>query len=139
MAVIAIIGGCILVLFGGLYTVSLLASFGEPPGHVIVELLRLFTLGALPLCLGLGTIWYGQWSLQRQRRSAQVQRHEALERAILDAVYTHPQGVTAEECARQTALSVREVQVKLGTLYLDGTLEMEVAEEGCLVYKPKVV
>ena len=138
MAVMAIVGGCILALIGAFYTVGLLARFGEPPGRVMAELLGLFALGVLPLCVGLGSIWYGRQSLMRQRQRAQVQRHEALERAILDAVQAHPQGVTVEECVRHTARSVQEVQAKLETLYLDGTLEMEVTEVGRLVYKPKV-
>jgi hypothetical protein len=47
--------------------------------------------------------------------------------------------MTVEDCTTHTSHSVTEVKTTLETLYLDGVLEMEVTEQGRLVYKPKAI
>jgi hypothetical protein len=47
--------------------------------------------------------------------------------------------MTVEDRATYTSCSVAEVKTTLETLYPDGTLEMNVTEQGCLVYKPKAI
>jgi hypothetical protein len=137
VAVVAMIGGIILTLIGAFYTIGLLLHLGAPQGRLVVDLLGLFGLGVLPLGLGLGSLWYGKRRLTQEKRAAQAHRDVALERAILQAARSHPQGVTVEECATHTSFSPQDVQAKLEYLYLDGKLEMEVTEQGRLVYKFK--
>lgn len=137
MAVVAMIGGIILALIGAFYTIGLLLHLGDAQGRLVVDLLGLLGLGVLPLGLGLGSLWYGKRRLTREKRAAQAHQDAALERTILQAARSHPQGVTVEECAADTLFSPQDVQAKLEQLYLDGKLDMEVTEQGRLVYKLK--
>jgi hypothetical protein len=137
VAVVAMIGGIILALIGLFYTIGLLLHLGTPQGRFVVDLLGLLGLGVLPLGLGLSSLWYGKRRLTQEKRAAQAHRDAALERAILQAAQSHPQGVTVEECASNTPFSPQQVQAKLEHLYLDGKLDMEVTEQGRLVYKLK--
>jgi hypothetical protein len=102
-----------------------------------VDLLGLLAFGLTPLALGLGGVWYGKRRLTQARQAARVERDAALERAILSRVRAHPQGMTPQEVATNTPFSPQEVEAKLGRLYVDGVLDMEVTEQGKLVYKPK--
>jgi hypothetical protein len=131
------IGGSILTLIGAFYTIGLLLHLGDPQGSLVVDLLGLFVLGVLPLGLGLGSLWYGKRRLTQEKRAAQAHRDAELERAILQAARSHPQGVTVEELTTQTSFSPQDVQAKLEHLYLDDRLDMEVTEQGRLVYKLK--
>ncbi|HEY7490528.1 MAG TPA: hypothetical protein VIH59_05405 [Candidatus Tectomicrobia bacterium] len=137
MAVVAMIGGIILALIGAFYTIGLLLHLGAPQGRFVVDLLGLLALGVLPLGLGLGSLWYGKRRLAQEKQAAQAHREATLERAILQAARLHPQGVTVEECAANTPFSPQDMQAKFEQLYLDGKLEMEVTEQGRLVYKLK--
>jgi hypothetical protein len=137
VAVVALIGGVILTLIGAFYTIGLLFQLGAPQGRLVVDLLGLLGLGVLPLGLGLSSLWYGKRRLTQAKRTAQAHRNAALERAILQAARSHPQGVTVEECAANTSFSPQDVQAKLEQLYLDNKLDMEVTEQGRLVYKLK--
>jgi hypothetical protein len=126
----------ILACIGAFYTFGLLSNFGAH-GRIVVDILGLLGLGLLPLALGLGGIWYGKKHLRQRRQAATAQRDAALERAIRQATQSNPQGVTIEACVANTPFSAQEVQAKLESLHLDGKLEMDVTEEGQIIYKPK--
>jgi hypothetical protein len=89
--------------------------------------------------LGLGGIWYGQRRLRHIKQAAAAQRHTRLEQSVLQAVRSRPQGVTLEDVMRQTSGHADDVNATLEKLYLDGKLEMDVTEQGHLVYKPRAV
>jgi hypothetical protein len=131
------IGGIILAIIGAFYTIGLLLRLGDPQGRFVVDLLGLLVLGMLPLGLGLGSLWYGKHRFVQEKQAAQAHREATLERAILQAARSHPQGVTVEECAANTSFSPQDMQAKFEQLYLDGKLDMEVTEQGHLVYKLK--
>jgi hypothetical protein len=130
--------GGLLVLFGALFTLGLAPRMGLSHGRFVVDLLGLLAFGLLPLALGLGGVWYGIRRLTQARQAVQVERDASLTRTILHRVRAQPQGITPQEVAINTPFSPQEVEVKLGNLYVDGVLEMEVTEEGKLLYKPKV-
>ena len=136
MLIAAIVGGIILACIGAFYTLGLLSNFGAH-GRIVVDILGLLGLGLLPLALGLGSIWYGKQRLSQRRQAATAQRDAALEGAIRQATQSNPKGVTVEACVANTPFSAQEVQAKLESLHLDGKLEMDVTEEGQIIYKPK--
>jgi hypothetical protein len=134
---IAIVVGLICVLIGAFYTIGLLPGLMSAPARLMVDLIGLLALGVIPLGLGLASIWYGRRYLTQARQAARARRDAELEQTVLHAVRTHPQGITAREYASHTPFSVQEVEAKLEHLYLDGVLELEVTEQGRLVYKLK--
>ena len=136
MLMAAIVSGIILACIGAFYTLGLLSNFGAHE-RIVVDILGLLGLGLLPLALGLGSIWYGKQRLSQRRQEATAQRDAALERAIRQATQSNPKGVTVEACVANTPFSAQEVQAKLESLHLDGKLEMDVTEEGQIIYKPK--
>lgn len=136
MLMAAIVGGIILACMGAFYILGLLSNFGAH-GRIVVDILGLLGLGLLPLALGLGSIWYGKQRLSQRRQAATAQRDAALEGAIRQATQSNPKGVTVEACVANTPFSAQEVQAKLESLHLDGKLEMDVTEEGQIIYKPK--
>jgi len=136
MLMAAIVGGIILACMGAFYILGLLFNFGAH-GRIVVDILGLLGLGLLPLALGLGSIWYGKQHLSQRRQAATAQRDAALEGAIRQATQSNPKGVTVEACVANTPFSAQEVQAKLESLHLDGKLEMDVTEEGQIIYKPK--
>jgi hypothetical protein len=136
MLIAAIVGGIILACMGAFYTLGLISNFGAH-GRIVVDILGLLGLGLLPLALGLGGIWYGKQQLSQRRQAATARHDAALERAIRQATQSNPKGVTVEACVANTPFSAQEVQAKLENLHLDGKLEMDVTEEGQIIYKPK--
>ena len=136
MLIAAIVGGIILACMGAFYTLGLISNFGAH-GRIVVDILGLLGLGLLPLALGLGGIWYGKQQLSQRRQAATARRDAALERAIRQVTQSNPNGVTIEACMANTSFSAPEVQAKLESLYLDGKLEMDVTEEGQIIYKPQ--
>jgi len=134
---VAIVVGLICGLIGAFYTIGLLPRLMVAPARVMVDLIGLLVLGLTPLGLGLAGIWYGKRRLTQARQAARARREAELEQTVLHAARTHPQGITAQEYASQTPFSLPEVEAKLEQLYLDGVLELEVTEQGRLVYKLK--
>jgi hypothetical protein len=133
--ILLLLGGSLLVLIGAVYTIGLLPTLDASDRRFMVDLLGLLAFGLVPLGLGLGGIWYGKRWIQ-QRKQAEKAHHDAeLERRILHLARTQPEGITARECATHTALPLQEVEERLSQLSLDGVLDMEVTEQGRLVYK----
>jgi hypothetical protein len=129
------LGGGLLALLGAVYTIGLLPTLDTSERRFMVDLLGLLAFGLVPLGLGLGGIWYGRRWL-RQRRQAETAHQDAeLEQRLLQLARTRPAGITAREGATHTALPLQEVEEKLRQLHLDGALDMEVTEQGRLVYK----
>lgn len=137
LPLVCLLGGALLALFGALFTLGLAPRIDVSHGRLVVDLLGLLAFGLAPLALGLAGVWYGTRRLRHIRQAAQDERHAALERAILHCVRAHPQGITPQEVATDTPFSPQEVAAKLGNLYVDGVLEVEVTEQGQLVYKPR--
>jgi hypothetical protein len=130
---LVLLGGSLLLLLGAVYTIGLLPTLDASERRFMVDLLGLVAFGLVPL--GLGGIWYGRRWL-RQRRQAETARHDTeLEQRLLQLARTQPAGITAREGATHTALPLQEVEEKLRQLHLDGVLDMEVTEQGRLVYK----
>jgi hypothetical protein len=134
---LCIFGGIILALIGAFYTIGLLPTLWASSGRFAVNLLGLLILGLAPLGLGLASLWYGKRRLTQDKRAQQTQHDAELTRRILQLAQTHPQGITASDCAAQSTFTIPEVEEALSRLYLDGALDMEVSEQGLLVYKPK--
>jgi hypothetical protein len=137
LPIACLLSGGLLALFGALFTLGLAPRMDVSHGRFVVDLLGLLAFGLAPLALGLGGVWYGTRRLMQARQAAQAEHDAALQRTILDRVRAHPQGITPQEAAINTPFSAQEVQAKLGNLYVDGVLDMEVTEQGQLVYKPK--
>lgn len=137
LPIVCLLGGGLLALFGALFTLGLAPRMDLSHGRSVVDLLGLLAFGLAPLALGLVGVWYGVRRLTQARQAAQVERDATLARTILHRVRAHPQGITPQEAAINTPFSPQEVEAKLGNLYVDGVLEMEVTEEGKLIYKPK--
>ena len=130
------LGGLLLLLLGAFVTIGLLPKLDASDRRFMVDVLGLLAFGLVPLGLGFGGLWYGQRWL-RQSKQAAIADHDAeLDRRLLHLARTQPQGVTARECATHTALPLQEVEERLRQLNLDGVLDMEVTEQGRLVYKP---
>ena len=134
---LCLVGGGLLALFGALFTLGLVPRLDFAHGRFVVDLLGLLAFGLAPLALGLAGVWYGNRRLTQSRQAAQAERIAALERTILQRVRAHPQGMTPHEVATDTPFSLEEVEAKLGDLFVNGVLDMEVTEQGKLVYKPK--
>jgi hypothetical protein len=137
LPMVCLLCGGLLALFGALFTLGLVPRMDLAHGRIVVDLLGLLALGLAPLALGLGGVWYGLRRLTQARQAAQSERDSTLARTILHRVRVQPQGITAQEVALNTPFSAQDVEAKLGNLYVDGVLEMEVTEEGKLIYKPK--
>jgi hypothetical protein len=137
MPTLCVIGGGLLALWGALFTIGLVPRLDVSSGRSAVDLLGLLVFGLGPLTLGLVGMWYGKRRLTQVRQAARVEQEASLERAILDRVRAHPQGITSQEVALNTPFSPQEVEAKLGRLFVNGVLDMEVTEQGQLVYKPK--
>jgi hypothetical protein len=132
---VALLSGVPLVLIGAFYTIGLLPKLGWTP--VMVDVIGLFVLGLAPLALGLVAIWYGKQRLTQMKRAVATQQHAVMAQHILRAAQSHPQGMTLEAYMSQTSFSASDVKAMLEKLYLDGQLELDVTEQGQLVYKPK--
>jgi hypothetical protein len=137
LPMVCLLGGGLLALFGLLFTLGLAPRMDVSHGRFVVDLLGLLIFGLAPLALGLGGVWYGTRRLTQARQATQAEHDVALQRTILDRVQAHPQGITPQEAASNTPFSAQEVEAKLGNLYVNGVLEMEVTEQGHLVYKLK--
>jgi hypothetical protein len=138
LPMVYLFGGGLLALFGALFTLGLAPRMDLSHGRSVVDLLGLLAFGLVPLAVGLGGAWYGIRRLTQARQAEQVEHDASLTRTILQRVRAQPQGITPQEVAINTPFSPQEVEAKLGTLYVDGVLEMEVTDEGKLLYKPKV-
>jgi len=134
---LCLLGGGLLALCGALFTLGLVPRLDFSHARFVVDLLGLLAFGLAPLALGLAGVWYGRRRLTQARQAARVEHDAALERAILHRVRAHPQGLTPQDAATDTPFSPQEVEKKLGNLYVDGVLDMEVTEQGKLVYKLK--
>jgi hypothetical protein len=137
MPTLCVIGGGLLALWGALFIIGLMPRLDVSSRRVAVDLLGLLAFGLAPLTLGLVGMWYGKRRLTQVRQAARAEQEASLERAILDRVRAHPQGITSQEVALNTPFSPHEVEAKLGRLFVDGVLDMEVTEQGQLIYKPK--
>lgn len=133
----ALLGGILLVLNGLVYTIGLAPTLGTSAGPVLVDVIGLFALGLVPLGLGVTGIWYGKRRLKQIKQTVATQRDARLEQSILRAAQSHPAGVTLEDVVSQTAFDGNDVKTTLEKLYLDGKLDMDVTEQGHLVYKPR--
>lgn len=129
--------GIVLGLIGAFFTLGLAPKLETASGRFVVDLLGLLVLGLAPLGVGIGGMWYGTRRLRQLKHAATAQRDATLERTILQLARARPQGITLQECATNTPFSVQEVEAKLGNLYVDGVLDMEITEQGRLVYKLK--
>jgi hypothetical protein len=134
---LCIFGGIILALIGAVATIGLLPTLWASSGRFMVDVLGLLILGLLPLGLGLASVWYGKRRLTQDKHAQQAQHDTELTRLILQLAQTRPQGITASDCVAQSTFTMPEVEEALSRLYLDGALDMEVSEQGLLVYKPK--
>ena len=137
MPALCLFGGGLLALCGALFTIGLVPRLDIASGRVVVDLLGLIVFGLVPLTLGLAGAWYGKRRLTQIRQAVRTEQDTTLERAILQRVRAHPQGITAQEIATHTPFTPQEVETKLGRLFIDGVLDMEVTEQGKLVYKLK--
>ena len=137
LPIACLLSGGLLALFGALFTLGLAPRMDVSHGRFVVDLLGLLAFGLVPLTLGLAGVWYGKRRLTQARQAARLEQEATLERAILHRVRAHPQGITSQEIATHTPFSLQEVEAKLGHLFIDGVLDMEVTEQGKLVYKPK--
>ena len=137
LPMLCLLGGGLLALCGALFTIGLVPRLDASHGRLAVDLLGLLAFGLAPLTLGLAGVWYGKRRLTQARQAARLEQEATLERAILHHVRAHPQGITSQEIATHTPFSPQEVEAKLGHLFIDGVLDMEVTEQGKLVYKPK--
>lgn len=135
----AIIVGILLVLNGAVYTVGLLPTLGTSPGPILIDVIGLVALGLIPLGLGLAGIWYGKRRLTQINQMMATQRGTRIEQRILRTAQAHPQGVTLEDVVQQTSLDANDVKTALEQMYLDSKLEMDVTEQGRLVYKPRAL
>jgi hypothetical protein len=135
----ALLGGMLFALNGAFYTIGLVPRFGTSHTPIMVDVIGLLALGIVPLGLGLGGIWYGQRRLRQMKQAAATQRHTRIEQSILQAARSRPQGVTLEDVMGQTSYKADDVKATLEKLYLDGKLEMDVTEQGHLVYKLRAV
>ena len=135
----ALLGGMLFALNGAFYTIGPVPRFGTSHAPIMVDVIGLLALGIVPLGLGLGGIWYGQRRLRQMKQAAATQRHTRIEQSVLQAARSRPQGVTLEDVMGQTSYKVDDVKATLEKLYLDGKLEMDVTEQGHLVYKPRAV
>jgi hypothetical protein len=136
---VALLGGILLALNGIVYTIGLVPSFGRSSSPILVDLIGMVGLGLMPLGLGLAGIWYGRRRLQQIAQTTATQRDSRIEQSILRAAQSHPTGVTLEDVVRQTSFDTNEVKAALEKMYLDSKLEMDVTEQGHLVYKPRAV
>jgi hypothetical protein len=136
---VMLFGGILLALNGAFYTIGLVPRFGTPHAPIMVDVIGLFALGIVPLGLGLAGIWYGQRRLRQIKQAAATQWHTRIEQSVLHAAHSRPQGVTLEDVMRQTSYKADDIKVTLEKLYLDGKLEMDVTEQGHLVYQPRAV
>jgi hypothetical protein len=134
-----LLGGILLALIGAFYTIGLVSKFGTPHGPIMVDVIGLLAFGIVPLGLGLWGIWYGQRRLRHIKRTAAARRDTRIEQSVLQAARSRPQGVTLEDVTRQTSYEADDVNATLEKLYLDGKLEMDVTEQGHLVYEPRAV
>jgi hypothetical protein len=130
-------GGILLTLTGAFYTIGLFPQLDVASGRFVVDMLGLLVLGLAPLGLGLGSLWYSMRRLRLTKRAQQTQREAELIRRILSLAKERPQGMTASEYSTHTACGMPEVEERLRQLYLEGTLDMEVTEQGMLVYKQR--
>jgi len=135
LSIFSILGGILLAVIGAFYTVGLFFQFGKFRGSLAVDLIGFLALGLAPLALGLLSIWYGYSQITRAERDAKAKRDAELETKILQLARAHPRGLTAGEYATRTSFSVQEVEEKVGNLYVQGVLDMEVTEDGEIVYK----
>jgi hypothetical protein len=130
-----LLAGLLLVLLGAFFTIGLLPKLDATAPRFMVDVLGLLAFGLVPLGLGLGGLWYGKRWLRQRQQAATADHAAALDRRILHLARAQPQGMTARECATHTALPLSEVEERLRQLNLDGVLDMEVTEQGRLVYK----
>jgi hypothetical protein len=136
LPILCLLGGAVLALCGALFTLGLVPRLDFSHGRFVVDLVGLLAFGLAPLALGLGGIWYGKRRLTQASRAAQVERDSALERALLQRLRAHPQGMTPQEVTT-SPFSSQEVEAKLRDLYVNGVLDLEVTEQGKLIYKAK--
>lgn len=127
--------GIILTIFGAFYAVGLFFQFGKSQGSFVVDLIGFLSLGLVPLGIGLLGVWYGYSRIARAKRAEKTKRDTELEDKILQLAKSYPQGLTPGEFATYASLSLQEVEEKVGNLYLQGILNMEITEEGHIVYK----
>ena len=135
---VAIIGGILLALNGMVYTIGLVPTFGTS-GPILVDAIGLFALGLIPLGLGLAGIWYGKRRLKQIKQTMTTQRRTRLEQSILRAANANPQGISLEEVVQQTCFDADDVKATMEKMYLDSKLDMDVTEQGHLIYKPRAI
>jgi hypothetical protein len=127
--------GTLLVIIGAFYTVGLFFQFGRSQGQFVVDLIGLLAFGLVPLGIGLFGIGYGVYQITRAKQAEKAKRNAELENRILELAKANPQGLATGEFAANSPFSLQEVEEKVGHLYLQGILDMEITEEGTIVYK----
>jgi hypothetical protein len=83
--------------------------------------------GAASACLGFAA------AAQARRAVLAAGQHHAL----LQWVRARPQGLSLQELATRTQQRPEAVQALLGELYVAGLLDMEVTDQGELIYTPR--
>ncbi len=134
-SVICIGVGTFLAIIGAFYTIGLFFQFDKSQEHFAVDLIGLLAFGLAPLGIGLLGIGYGIYQIIRAKQAEKAKRDAELENRILELAKSNPQGLATGEFAANSPFTLQEVEEKVGNLYVQGVLDMEVTEEGTIVYK----
>ncbi|HWP49250.1 MAG TPA: hypothetical protein VNM22_18990 [Candidatus Limnocylindrales bacterium] len=133
--VICIGVGALLAIIGAFYTIGLFFQFDRSQGPFAVDLIGFLAFGLAPLGIGLLGMGYGVYQIIRTKQTEKAKRNAELENRILQMAKSNPQGLATGEFAANSPFTLQEVEEKVGHLYVQGVLDMEVTEEGTIVYK----
>ncbi|SFF31141.1 hypothetical protein [Thermoflexibacter ruber] len=121
LSIIGIIAGLIFSILG----LSIILKGDTKTGSIVGSL-----FGLLPLSLSI-------WLITRILKDAQESKLRAIERNIIGIAIQHGGKTTPLEVTLKLALSIEEAQKELDLLTSKDIFELEVSEEGRLVYRLK--
>ncbi len=114
-------------LSGAFGAVGWIAALRHP--SILALIVGVLCYGLVPLLGGLGFVWYGLDLIEADQIASS--RRFATRAALLEAVQD---GATPIQVARKLRMSAREAELSLDDLVRQGVLELDVTEDGELVY-----
>jgi len=121
--------GYILLIFGiFLSAICLVGLTGKTSRDLLIGLILLFLIG-LPSLLG------GFSLLKNAKTIKEKEKHEAIERKILDIASSKDGEISAVDIARNTNLSIQEAESYLDKIELQGYAMSYLSKDGSIRYK----
>lgn len=86
--------------------------------------------GVFPLAIG---SWFLSWAFKEAKQNSE----RSLDKKVIALAITQGGKITPTEVALQSECSIEEARIELDSLYVKGLFDLQLSEEGVIVYRYK--